>query len=89
MVEDLNNSIYNCSIVQLPKIHNRAGNLTALENTLRDKALLERFLEKQQREITEGPAETSSGDFDQKFGTANINTIDDVLNALFLKSLLL
>lgn len=28
----MKNSIYNCSIVQLPKIHNRAGNITALEN---------------------------------------------------------
>lgn len=34
MVEDLKNSIYNCSIVQLPKIHNRAGNITALENNI-------------------------------------------------------
>lgn len=50
--------------------------------TLRDKALLERYLEKQQREITEEPAETYTRAFDQKFGTANINTIDDVLNAI-------
>lgn len=34
MVEELNNTIYNCHIVQLPKIHNRAGNITALENLL-------------------------------------------------------
>jgi hypothetical protein len=26
------NSIYHCSILQLPKIHNRAGNITALQN---------------------------------------------------------
>lgn len=28
----MNSTVYNCSIIQLPKIHNRAGNLTALEN---------------------------------------------------------
>jgi hypothetical protein len=28
----MNSTVYNCSIVRLPKIHNRAGNLTALEN---------------------------------------------------------
>jgi hypothetical protein len=28
------NSIYDCNIIQLPKIHNRAGNLTALENNI-------------------------------------------------------
>ena len=28
------NTIQNCNIVDLPKIHNRAGNLTALENNL-------------------------------------------------------
>lgn len=50
--------------------------------TLRDKALLERYLEKQQREITEEPAETYTSAFDQKFGTVNINTIDDVLIAI-------
>jgi len=27
-------NIYNCSILQLPKIHNRAGNITALENNI-------------------------------------------------------
>jgi dTDP-4-dehydrorhamnose 3,5-epimerase-like enzyme len=27
-------SVYNCNIVQLPKVHNRAGNLTALENNI-------------------------------------------------------
>jgi dTDP-4-dehydrorhamnose 3,5-epimerase-like enzyme len=26
------NSVYECSIVHLPKIHNQAGNITALEN---------------------------------------------------------
>ena len=25
-------SIYNCSVVELPKIHNRAGNITPIEN---------------------------------------------------------
>lgn len=25
-------SVYNCSVVELPKIHNRAGNITVLEN---------------------------------------------------------
>ncbi len=28
----MNSTVYNCSIILLPKIHNRAGNLTALEN---------------------------------------------------------
>jgi hypothetical protein len=28
----MNNTVYNCCVVHLPKIHNRAGNLTALEN---------------------------------------------------------
>jgi hypothetical protein len=28
----MSNSIYHCNIVHLPKEHNRAGNLTALEN---------------------------------------------------------
>ena len=26
------NSVYDCSIIQLPKVHNPAGNITALEN---------------------------------------------------------
>ncbi len=30
----MNNSIYNCSVILLPKIHNRSGNLTALENKI-------------------------------------------------------
>lgn len=34
MVGEIKNSIYNCSIIQLPKIHNRAGNITALENNV-------------------------------------------------------
>jgi len=25
-------SVYNCNVIQLPKVHNRAGNLTSLEN---------------------------------------------------------
>ena len=28
----MKNSVYNCSLVKLPIVHNRAGNLTALEN---------------------------------------------------------
>lgn len=28
----MDNTVYNCSIIHLPKVHNRAGNLTALEN---------------------------------------------------------
>ena len=28
----MQNSVYNCSVIALPKIHNRAGNITALEN---------------------------------------------------------
>jgi dTDP-4-dehydrorhamnose 3,5-epimerase-like enzyme len=27
-------NIYNCNVIELPKIQNRAGNITALENTL-------------------------------------------------------
>jgi len=34
MAVTLSNSIYHCNIVHLPKEHNRAGNLTALENNL-------------------------------------------------------
>ena len=34
MDSKIKNSIYNCSILQLPKIHNRAGNITALENNI-------------------------------------------------------
>ncbi len=30
----MNSTVYNCSIIHLPKIHNRAGNLTALENNV-------------------------------------------------------
>ena len=26
------NSVYNCNIIQLPKVHNPAGNITAIEN---------------------------------------------------------
>lgn len=29
-----NNTVYNCSIIHLPKVHNRSGNLTALENNV-------------------------------------------------------
>ncbi|MGD2035752.1 MAG: WxcM-like domain-containing protein, partial [Bacteroidales bacterium] len=28
----MNSTVYNCSLIHLPKVHNRAGNLTALEN---------------------------------------------------------
>jgi len=34
MVGEINNTVYNCSIIHLPKIHNRAGNITALENNI-------------------------------------------------------
>ena len=34
MVGEIKKSIYNCGIVQLPKTHNRAGNITALENNI-------------------------------------------------------
>ncbi len=34
MVGEIKNTIYNCGIMQLPKVHNRAGNITALENNL-------------------------------------------------------
>ena len=30
----MKNSIYQCGIFELPKVHNRAGNLTAIENQL-------------------------------------------------------
>ena len=30
----MKSSVYQCSIVELPKIHNRAGNITAIENQL-------------------------------------------------------
>ena len=30
----IKSSIYNCGIFQLPKIHNRAGNITVLENNI-------------------------------------------------------
>ncbi len=26
-------SVYNCSVVELPKVHNRAGNITVIENS--------------------------------------------------------
>jgi len=28
----MKNTVYHCSIVELPKVHNRAGNITAIEN---------------------------------------------------------
>ena len=34
MVGEIKNSVYNCNIIQLPKVHNRAGNITALENDI-------------------------------------------------------
>jgi hypothetical protein len=34
MAEIIKNSIYNCNIMKLPKVHNRAGNITALENNI-------------------------------------------------------
>jgi len=32
MIEFANASVYNCNVFELPKVHNRAGNLTALNN---------------------------------------------------------
>ena len=34
MSEIIKNSIYNCDIIKLPKVNNRAGNITALENNI-------------------------------------------------------
>ena len=34
MVGEIKNTIYNCGIILLPKIQNRAGNITALENNI-------------------------------------------------------
>ena len=34
MVEKVSNTIYNCGIIHLPKINNRAGNITAVENNI-------------------------------------------------------
>lgn len=34
MAEEMINTIYNCSLFLLPKVHNRAGNITSLENQL-------------------------------------------------------
>jgi len=34
MAKIIKNSIYNCNILTLPKVNNRAGNLTALENNI-------------------------------------------------------
>ena len=33
-MSDIQNTVYNCSLIHLPKVHNRAGNLTALENQI-------------------------------------------------------
>ena len=30
----MKNTVYSCGIVELPKVHNRAGNITAIENQL-------------------------------------------------------
>jgi hypothetical protein len=30
----MKNTVYNCGIVELPKVHNRAGNITAIENQI-------------------------------------------------------
>ena len=29
-----NNSVYNCSVIELPRIYNRAGNITAISNNV-------------------------------------------------------
>ena len=34
MVEKVKNTIYNCGIIHLPKINNRAGNITTVENNI-------------------------------------------------------
>lgn len=34
MAEKKINTVYDCGIVHLPKIHNRAGNITSLENNI-------------------------------------------------------
>ena len=34
MVKEIKHSIYNCNVIHLPKIHNRAGNITSLENLI-------------------------------------------------------
>jgi len=34
MVEEIESSIYNCNIVKLPKVQNRAGNITTIENNI-------------------------------------------------------
>ncbi|MFC2089128.1 FdtA/QdtA family cupin domain-containing protein [Bacteroidota bacterium] len=34
MVGEINSTIYNCGIIQLPRINNRAGNITSLENNI-------------------------------------------------------
>ncbi len=34
MAKEITSTIYNCGVMQLPKIHNRAGNITALENRI-------------------------------------------------------
>ena len=34
MVKGKINTIYNCNVISLPKVHNRAGNITALENNI-------------------------------------------------------
>lgn len=32
-MDKLKNTVYNCSILELPKIHNRAGNITPIDNS--------------------------------------------------------
>jgi hypothetical protein len=34
MVKEMKDTIYNCNIISLPKIYNRAGNITSLENNI-------------------------------------------------------
>ncbi len=34
MASEITNTIYNCSVLTLPKIQNRAGNITPLENNI-------------------------------------------------------
>jgi len=30
----MKNTVYNCSLIKLPKVHNRAGNITVIENQI-------------------------------------------------------
>lgn len=34
MIDVLKSSVYNCNVFELPKIHNRAGNITSINNSI-------------------------------------------------------